>query len=396
MKKKVALMVFSNSMGGAEGVVKEIIKNIPTDSIDLYMITNEEIKDEFVSLLTSKKVYSIGNLFSIKGGVLFNRIVNKLNSKFGIFNYKKSKLDSSVKTLVGFLKENKINTVHAHLGLDMYLLSELKKVMQNDLFSIFTMHGSLGLDPEDSYKTFFKKEVLLKQLSRFDYYTSACHYFLSILSLNNIKIENKSRLIENGVDKESVEKFLNKNIQNDKIELVYLGGERHLKGPDILLNAIGILVNESKIMNFKLNVLREINSTSSFRKLVSELKLTDYINYVGYVSSPNHLENINNSDIFVLPSRTEGIANTLMEAIGMEKSIVATKVGGTPELVIDGQNGLLSSTDPIDLALKLKLLIENEELRKKFENKNKELKEKYYWDSVAKKYENLYLNRGEK
>ena len=73
IKKKVALMVFSNAMGGAEGVVKEIIKNLSMSEIDLYMITNEEIKDEFISLLGNKKVYSIGNLFSIKGGVFLKR-----------------------------------------------------------------------------------------------------------------------------------------------------------------------------------------------------------------------------------------------------------------------------------------------------------------------------------
>ncbi len=46
-------------------------------------------------------------------------------------------------------------------------------------------------------------------------------------------------------------------------------------------------------------------------------------------------------DVFVLPSKGEGISNTILEAMASALPIVATRVGGTPELVIDGENGLM-------------------------------------------------------
>jgi glycosyltransferase involved in cell wall biosynthesis len=106
------------------------------------------------------------------------------------------------------------------------------------------------------------------------------------------------------------------------------------------------------------------------------------------------LKYINDSDIFVLPSRTEGIANTLMEAIGLEKPIVATAVGGTPELLHDGKNGLLSSTDPNDFAEKMATVISDINLRIKFSEYNKNIKHAYFWSSIVKKYETLYLSAG--
>jgi glycosyltransferase involved in cell wall biosynthesis len=202
---------------------------------------------------------------------------------------------------------------------------------------------------------------------------------------------NKNAIIENGIDKKNIETFFKRVEKKDNIiELIYLGGVRYKKGPDILLKALAILVHKYKQNYIRLNVLREIPFNSLFIKLAKDLNVLKNINLVGYIPAPNHLEYINKSDIFVLPSRTEGIANTLMEAIGLEKPIVATKVGGTPELVIDNENGLLCSVDPNDLADKLYVLIKSEKMREKFSLKNKNLKNKYYWDNIIKKYEKLY------
>jgi glycosyltransferase involved in cell wall biosynthesis len=70
-------------------------------------------------------------------------------------------------------------------------------------------------------------------------------------------------------------------------------------------------------------------------------------------------------DIFVLPSLSEALSNSLMEAMACGCAVIASRVGGNPELVTEGQTGLLfQASDAADLAGKLAFLIHNESIRK--------------------------------
>jgi sugar transferase (PEP-CTERM/EpsH1 system associated) len=83
--------------------------------------------------------------------------------------------------------------------------------------------------------------------------------------------------------------------------------------------------------------------------LVGELGLEGRVSFLGEVRDVAGL--LTRSAIFVLPSRSEGISLTLLEAMACGLPIVATRVGGTPEVVIDGQTGLLvPPRDPAALA----------------------------------------------
>ncbi|HEX4807940.1 MAG TPA: glycosyltransferase, partial [Bryobacteraceae bacterium] len=71
-------------------------------------------------------------------------------------------------------------------------------------------------------------------------------------------------------------------------------------------------------------------------------------------------------DIFVLPSLSEALSNVLMEAMACGCAVIASRVGGNPELVIDGKTGLLFERENVEqLAAHMQLLIENPELRYK-------------------------------
>ena len=69
-------------------------------------------------------------------------------------------------------------------------------------------------------------------------------------------------------------------------------------------------------------------------------------------------------DIFVVPSLWEGQPIAMLEAMASGRSVVATKVGGIPEILIDGKNGLLSEPkDPNSLAKAITKMLEDEKLR---------------------------------
>ena len=64
--------------------------------------------------------------------------------------------------------------------------------------------------------------------------------------------------------------------------------------------------------------------------------------------------------LFVLPSRTEAMGRVLLEAMACKKPIIASNVGGIPEIIKDGYNGLLFESENVDdLAEKIRLVLSN-------------------------------------
>lgn len=97
------------------------------------------------------------------------------------------------------------------------------------------------------------------------------------------------------------------------------------------------------------------------------------------------------SDVFVLPSLSEGFPVVSLEAMASGLPIVATKVGGLPEIVKDGENGfLVEPKSPEQIAERVLLFLNNDELRQRISRNNKEKVKEYSWGSVVSKLERLY------
>ena len=79
------------------------------------------------------------------------------------------------------------------------------------------------------------------------------------------------------------------------------------------------------------------------------LGIADTTHFIGYVDRPQRV--LEETDLMVLPSHTEGLPNAALEALAMTVPVLATAVGGTPEVVVDGETGrLVPAADPQALA----------------------------------------------
>jgi len=99
-----------------------------------------------------------------------------------------------------------------------------------------------------------------------------------------------------------------------------------------------------------------------------------------------------NSDIGILTSNEEGLSNSILEYMSYGLPVIATKVGGNVEQVLNNKNGfLVEKDDDIELSQKLEELIKNKLMRKKFGRVSKKIaKEKFSLETSFKKYKKIY------
>lgn len=138
---------------------------------------------------------------------------------------------------------------------------------------------------------------------------------------------------------------------------------------DDLIKAFGILVQKHADKTFNLLIAGEGSQRQMLEALVEELKLSDRVIFLGFVKHHEVPATFAKMDIAVISSLAESFGVSAVEAAACSLPVVATRVGGLPEVVKDGETGLLCEpANPEDLAAKLSLLIEDDDLRKKMGN----------------------------
>ena len=122
------------------------------------------------------------------------------------------------------------------------------------------------------------------------------------------------------------------------------------------------------------------------------MKIENYIIFIGKVPHEEVLKYMSLSDVFVLPSLSEGFPNVVLEAMASGLPIVATKVGGLPEIVKNGENGfLIKPRNSKELAKKILLILNDKELSGRMSKNNIKEAKKYSYENVVDNLEKVYF-----
>lgn len=140
-----------------------------------------------------------------------------------------------------------------------------------------------------------------------------------------------------------------------------------VKGVDYLFGAVRILKERGRC--FTCSIVgggRDEQDFINAQQKVERLEISDLVSLVRRVPHPEICAYMQKADLFVLPSLSEGIPVSLMEAMAMELPVVATRISGIPELVDHEVNGLLVEPgDAAALAEQMERLMEDEPLRRR-------------------------------
>uniref|UniRef100_A0A7V4E5D4 Glycosyltransferase family 1 protein n=1 Tax=candidate division WOR-3 bacterium TaxID=2052148 RepID=A0A7V4E5D4_UNCW3 len=284
----------------------------------------------------------------------------------------------------------RFDIVHVHWPMPHIIFALPFKIFQNSRV-ISQFHGSeVGI--LERFNQIFKK-----------IYTWLINTFSDRVITNSSY--NKVRLINLGIDK-NVEIIplsnphsteLRPYVKKDKIYILFVGRFVEVKGLPVLIRAFAEIVK--KYPSAELHLVGDGPQKPELTKIVKELKLDSNVKFQGFLVGEPLLEAYNKATIFVLPSiktktgETEGLGVVLIEALSHGVPVIGSKVGGIPDIIIDGKTGLLFEPDNhLELAEKITLLIENPELRKKLvEGGQKHILENFSWEKIVEKMEKVYI-----
>jgi len=273
----------------------------------------------------------------------------------------------SIFQLYKVLKHNKFDIVHSHTAKAGFITAIAAKMARVPLI-FHTYHGLPYFEGQN--KSIYLIYRFLEKI--------ACRFRNHIFTQNERELPECVRLIGdeskvsfegNGIDIEFVIKAAQsqlpialKEYPGPGLKLVLLSRFEPVKRVGDFLEVVQKLKREVIEVSCVIAGIGVLEN--QLKRDIIEKRLDNCINLIGFTDRPHGL--IAASDIVMLCSEKEGIPRSIMEAMALQKPVVATNVIGTQELVLDGETGyLVPPGDVVAMVEKVKILANDPKLREK-------------------------------
>jgi glycosyltransferase involved in cell wall biosynthesis len=171
----------------------------------------------------------------------------------------------------------------------------------------------------------------------------------------------------------------------DDVVLVTASRLSHKNAVDDVIRALPELPDRYKFL-----VLGSGEDENMLRELCDRLGLHARVHFLGSIDNRDLPPLLQASDIFIRPSRSEGLGIAFLEAMAAGLPIIATPVGGIPDFLLDGETGIFClPDDPNSIVAAVRRLDDAAMRNKVVEQARKVVTQKYDWDIVAKQMETL-------
>lgn len=293
------------------------------------------------------------------------------------------------------IKRNHFDLIHLHVWNPAACRYAMMAAGKYNIPIVITEHDPFELS---GFKMFFKRK-LIKKVSHIIAVSDANKKLLMNLFP---ELKNHITTIHNGIDvtwfesqllsfsenqrKEYREKTFN---VGDDTKVILAVAELHeRKGLKYLVKAMPGIVEKEK--NCHLVIAGSGPEQDELEILVKKEGVNDYVNFLGFKKDIPHL--MKACDIFVLPSIKEAFGLVILEAMAAEIPVIASNVGGIPEIITNGENGLLVPPhDEEKLAKAVTKLLNDQTLRGKYVKTGFErLKKTFDAKTMAKNTEKIY------
>ncbi|WP_290822909.1 glycosyltransferase [Flavobacterium sp.] len=350
-KKRIVILMSALNGGGAEKVLIDYLRNL---NYSKYEVTLCLVINEGVYLKDVPKEVSLGFLYA-KFALFPYRLEHWL-SKFLGWNYFQKR---RVETL---FKNQKFDVVISFMeGIPLkfhnYFLSKAPKHLTWVHTDLFHDHYSLSC-----FKDAASEQALYQKMNTIIFVSEESKKQFERL----YAISNKKEVIYNIIDKKNILSHLNEIIpekQEDKINIVAVGRLEVQKRFDRLIDVAKLLKEHS--YSFQIQIIGEGSLRGQLEHQITENNVADCISLKGFVKSPYAL--MNESDVVVISSETEGFSLVVAEALCLGKAIVSTATAGPIELLANGEYGIICNHTATALFEALQSLINDSSKLEKYQ-----------------------------
>jgi glycosyltransferase involved in cell wall biosynthesis len=290
-----------------------------------------------------------------------------------------------------FFRKRKPEMVHIHfLGANAFYIMLLHMIMRFKI--VVTLYGTIEAPYKDLARTegYWEAKILNWTADRVLHQASTIVCISQYLYKKVITIfpdlEPKCKIIPIGVELPNIDQM-----KAERSNFILGAGRLTFeKGFDTLIKAFKKV--SELFPDLKLVLAGDGNERACLERIVFSSALTDKVVFLGEVKRTRVMELLSECKLFVVPSRNEGFGGVILEAMVTGTPIVASAVGGIPELICNKETGVLVPGDSVnELTETLISLLCNKELLVHLGlQAQKAVRKKYDWDVIAGEYLQIY------
>ena len=373
MKILKIIFDFYPNFGGAEISALEISKQLIKSGHQVYVVTSKKGKQK-----SYEKLFGI---HIIRIPILPTIYLSQISFIIG-----------GICKIIYLKKIIQFDLVHCYLIVPSGIIGVISKYVTKLPFLLTIQGGDIS-----KYSNILLLNKLIKYaLINSDVITVLSTFLKSETKKHGIP-DGKIKLIPNGIDKKMLSKADGHVIKraynlNEAIHFITACSLRKVKGLDNLINAFHLATQKSK-KPIKLMIIGDGPEETNLKKLVQHLKIEDKVIFSGKVIYNKVAEYMKAANIFVLSSLYEGMGNVILEAMSCGLPIITTDCGGPLDYVKNNYNGLVVPVNDIEKMKDAMIkLIENEDLRGTFSERNLKLTDKivFDWSIIEEQYMSMY------
>lgn len=288
------------------------------------------------------------------------------------------------------IKKIRPDVLHSHAHWYVLAPCVIYKILNPRTIVLHTFHT----DPAEETKG-MRRTAMKLLLSSCDVLTFVSEYLRDKI-LKNFDLNIETKIIYGGssqavVDEEEIYQFKKKfNLENHFPVLSFVGAlswKMKAEGVKILIKSFKHV--SEKFPESRLLIIGDGKYRKELENIVEELGITSQVIFTGFVD--NALIPLSVSDIYTHISLQEGFPLAVVEAMSLGKPVIATNIGGIPEVINNGKNGVLVEPSELKIGTEiLRLLEDRGKMKELGVNARQTIEENYTWKKIANDYIKIY------